>query len=318
MEISGQINNRAGRDQGTSNQLKICCILNVKSGGTACDQRYDFADLFSQRGFGVEIMNTLQGSSIVDIAKSAVQQDYDIIVAGGGDGTISAVAAALVGHPAIRLGILPLGTLNHFARDLNIPSDISKAVDIICAGYSEAIDIGCVNDTYFVNNTSVGLYPAIVKLRESLQGGGYSKWWAAVLSSIRIFGRFRRLELEVQLLDKTLIKRKTALLFVGNNAYETAAGRLGIRLSINRGMLWINISTSSTRLGLIMSLTALVLGRERPAETLIFDASSLKVSSRKRLLTVANDGEVLRLKPPLNYRILPKALNVIVSARGKT
>jgi len=302
---------------GTSHQLKICCVLNDKAGITPGDEQHNFVDLFARNGISVEIFSTRQGSSIVEIANSAAQQNYDIIVAGGGDGTISAVAAALVGYPAIRLGILPLGTLNHFSRDLNIPSDISRAVDIICAGYSEAIDIGCVNDTYFVNNTSVGLYPAIVKLRESLQGAGYSKWWAAALSSIRILGRFRRLELEIQPSGKAVVRRKAALLFVGNNAYETAAGNLGTRLSIKRGILWVNVSTSSTWLGLFMSLATLVLGRERPTDALIFEASSLKVISRKKLLTVASDGEVLHLKPPLNYSILPKALTVIVPVRNK-
>jgi len=297
--------------------MKVCCILNDRSGGAASFKRYDFTDLFAQRRIKVEIFISRPGISVVELAKNAVRRNFDIIVAGGGDGTISAVAAALVGYPAIRLGILPLGTLNHFSRDLNIPSDISRAVDIICAGYSEAIDIGCVNDTYFVNNTSVGLYPAIVKLRESLQGAGYSKWWAAALSSIRILGRFRRLELEIQPSGKAVVRRKAALLFVGNNAYETAAGNLGTRLSIKRGILWVNVSTSSTWLGLFMSLATLVLGRERPTDALIFEASSLKVISRKKLLTVASDGEVLHLKPPLNYSILPKALTVIVPVRNK-
>ena len=219
-------------------------------------------------------------------------------------------------HPTIRLGILPLGTLNHFARDLNIPPDISQAVDVICAGYREAIDIGCVNENYFLNNSSVGLYPAIVRLRESLQGKGYSKWWAAALSSLRILGRFRRLDLEVQFSGETVARGKTALLFVGNNAYETTAGKLGTRLSIKRGILAITMSKSSTRLGLLKSLAKLVFGRERPVDTLIFDATNVKVNSRSKMLTVANDGEVLHLDPPLNYRILPQALNVIVPVRN--
>jgi YegS/Rv2252/BmrU family lipid kinase len=292
--------------------LKICCILNDKSGSGASEKLYDFTKLFAERGFNVEIYSTGHGNSVVDLAKRAVQQNYDIIVAGGGDGTINAVASALIGFPQVRLGILPLGTLNHFARDLNIPSDISKAVDVICDGHSEAIDVGCVNDNYFLNNSSVGLYPAIVKLRESLKGSGYSKWWAAVLSSLRILTRFRRFDLEVRMSGKTTIKRRTTLMFVGNNDYQVTAGNLGRRLSVNQGKLWVNIPTSSTSLGLFTSLVKLIFGRERPADMLIFDASSLAVISRKRMLTVATDGEILRLKPPLNFRILPKTLNVII------
>lgn len=292
--------------------MKICCILNDKSGSANGDKRFDFKELFAKHGATIHILTTRQGGSLSDLAKTAVKRKYDIVVAGGGDGTISAVASALVGHPAIRMGILPLGTLNHFSKDLKIPADIPQAVKVICARHTEPVDLGCVNDNYFLNNSSVGLYPAIVKLRESLQGGGYSKWWAAVLSALRILSRFRRLDLEVDLPGQTVVRRKTALFFVGNNPYEMTPTGLGTRLAINRGTLWITMPTSSSRLGLFMSLLKLVFKRERPADTLVFEATSLTVISRKRMLTIANDGEVLRVVPPLHYHVLPKALNVIV------
>ena len=292
--------------------MKICCILNDKSGSALGVEHSTIVDLFSKHGVSVEILKIQDGSSIGDLANQAAQQNYDIIVAGGGDGTINAVASALVGHPSTRLGVLPLGTLNHFARDLGIPFEISQAIDIICAGHSKVVDIGVVNDCYFLNNSSVGLYPAIVKLRESLQSAGYSKWWAALLSSLRILSKFRRFELEVQPSTGAFIRRKVALLFVGNNAYETAVTKLGTRFAIDRGQLWINMPTSPTLMGLFMGLLVLIFKREKTAHTLIFEALSLKVISKKKLMTVATDGEVLHLKPPLNYRILPRALNVLV------
>lgn len=297
--------------------MKICCIVNDRSGTTASAKKYDLAELFAQRSVTVEVFSTLSGKSITELSKTAVLEGYDIIVAGGGDGTINAVASELVGHASTRLGVLPLGTLNHFARDLNISSDVSKAVDIICAGYSEAVDVGRVNDRYFLNNSSVGLYPAIVKLRESLQSGGYSKWWAAALSSLRILSHFRRMELEIHLSDGKVIRRKTALLFVGNNAYETSADKLGARLSLKDGTLWVSMPTSSTRFGLFMSLAKMLFRHERPADTLIFETTDLKVVSKKKILTVATDGEVLRLELPLIYSILPQALNVIVPMGDK-
>ena len=269
-------------------------------------------DLFAERGVSVEILTTGVGSSIVELAKKVAAKNYNIIVAGGGDGTISAVASALVGHPRTRLGILPLGTLNHFARDVCIPADIAEAVDVICAGHTEEIDVGSVNDKYFLNNSSVGLYPAVVKLRESLQSTGYGNWWAAALSSLRMLVRLRRLELEIRSSTGLPIKSRTALLFVGNNVYETSPAKLGTRLSIQGGTLWINLSTASSRFRLFMSLLALIMGRERSENTLVFEAEELDVVIRKRLVTVALDGGVLSLTTPLNYRILPKALSVIV------
>lgn len=295
--------------------MKICCILNNNSGSADSAKHNTILDLFASHGVNVKILKLTDGASITELARSAVQEDYDVIVAGGGDGTINAVASALVGHPLTRLGILPLGTLNHFARDLGIPFDLTQAVEIICTGYSESVDVGAVNDQYFLNNSSIGLYPAIVKLRESLQSAGYGKWWAAFVSSLRILRKFRRFDLEVQPSTGAFINRKAALLFIGNNVYETAVTKLGTRLAIDRGQLWINMPTASTLFGFFKNLMSLMFGREKPADTLIFEATSLKVMSKKRLLTVATDGEILRLKPPLNYRILPKVLKVIVPVR---
>ena len=85
-------------------------------------------ELFAKHGIIPKILAPRDGSSITTLAKDAMQQDYNIIVAGGGDGTVNAVAAAIVGHSAIKFGILPMGTFNHFARDLGIPTDMEKAV----------------------------------------------------------------------------------------------------------------------------------------------------------------------------------------------
>lgn len=294
--------------------LKICCILNEKSGVRKTAGAKDIVELFANCGISIKILIPNESKSISDLANQVAQQNYDVVVAAGGDGTINAVASALVGHTSTRLGILPLGTLNHFARDLGIPFDTPAAVEIICAGYSEAKDVGAVNELYFVNNASVGLYPAIVKIRESLQSTGYSKKWAALISSFRALRSFRRFELDIQPTNGTPLKIKTAMLFVGNNAYEIVGTSMGKRLAIDLGLLWVTTPTSSSRTELFFNVLAMVSGYEKPANTLTLEVTSLKVSSKKSLLKVATDGEVSHLKTPLNFRIFPKALNVIVPA----
>jgi diacylglycerol kinase family enzyme len=173
-----------------------------------------------------------------------------------------------------------------------------------------------VNDSYFLNNSSVGLYPSLVKLREKLQAGGLGKWWAATLSAVRTFARFRRLNLALQLSDGQTVARNTALLFVGNNRYQLTAGKIGARLSLDSGFLWVNMSTSSSRMGMIKSFLAMIFGNKSVAEVLTFDATSLKVTSKKKILAVATDGEVVKLKTPLNYTIIPGALHVLVPERN--
>ena len=248
------------------------------------------------------------------LAKDAIQQNYDIVVAGGGDGTINAVASALVGNSAVKFGILPMGTFNHFARDLGIPTDMEKAVEIIVAGQVKSVDVGEVNGRIFVNNSSLGLYPEMVRLREGLQKSGHRKFLAAVWASLRIFTRFRRLRLELHPAMGAVLRRNTPMLFVGNNAYETGLTTLGTRASLDRGQLWVMMPTATSRWGLMTSLFAVLSGHEEPSDVFTFEATKLIVTSNRRMFKVAVDGEVLQHKPPLNYRTRPKSLQVIVPA----
>ena len=105
-----------------------------------------------------------------------------IVVAAGGDGTISSVAAAVIDSPAA-LGVLPLGTLNHFAKDLHIPLDLAGAIAVVAAGHVGHVDVGQVNERVFVNNSSIGIYPSIVEEREALRRRGHRKWPAMALAT---------------------------------------------------------------------------------------------------------------------------------------
>ena len=256
--------------------------------------------------------------SIATLAKDAIQKNYDVIVAGGGDGTVNAVASAIIGNSAIKLGILPMGTLNHFARDLGIPIDMEKAVETIVAGYVKSIDVGEVNGKIFINNSGLGLYPAMVRLREGLQKSEHRKFLAAIWASLRIFARFRRLRLELHPPGGSVVKRNTPMLFVGNNPYDTSLTTLGTRSSLDLGLLWVVMPIASSRWGLVRSLWAILSGSRKTGDVYTIHAANLIVASRRRLLKVAVDGEVLQLKPPLNYRIRPRSLQVIVPATKPT
>ena len=114
--------------------MNICCILNEKSGGAEGPGHQQIAETFLKRGFQIRVLLVRQDLPISELVKNAQQLGSDVIVAGGGDGTVNAVATALVGQQKARLGILPLGTLNHLAKDLKIPTTLSGAVDVICDG----------------------------------------------------------------------------------------------------------------------------------------------------------------------------------------
>ena len=125
------------------------------------------------------------GAEVRTLACRAVHERSHARRCRGGDGTVDTVAAALVGTE-VALGVLPLGTLNHFAKDLGLPLELGGAVQTIGAGYTVRIDVGDVNGQMFLNNSSLGLYPRIVRHRQKqTERLGRSKWrvslWATLV-----------------------------------------------------------------------------------------------------------------------------------------
>src|SRR6202043_1680424 len=133
----------------------------------------DIAELFRAAGSQALVIELRRGQDPAEAARAASART-SIVVAAGGDGTVSGVAAGLVGTPAT-LGVLPVGTLNHFAKDLGIPLSLEKAVATIAAPRVGAIDVGRVNERVFLNNSSIGIYPNIIEAREELRRLGHRK-----------------------------------------------------------------------------------------------------------------------------------------------
>jgi diacylglycerol kinase family enzyme len=292
---------------------RIGIVLNAQAGSASEDLVQRVQLIF--RHLEVEPRIFVPGSAddLGAALREAMAESFDTIVAGGGDGTVNAVAGAIV-DTETRLGVLPLGTLNHFARDLGIPLDLEAAAETIVRGSVAAVDAGEVNGNIFVNNSSLGLYPAMVRLRDSLRNtAGYGKWRAFVRASIGILLRFPRLRLELTPVGSSTIRCKTPLLFVGNNSYETGLTTLGTRTRLDGGALWIVLPAAATRWRMLMLLLAMMRGAaERADELTTMTSPNLLVRSPKRRLRVATDGEVITLKPPLKYRIRRKALLVMV------
>ena len=289
----------------------ICCILNERAGRAEPGMPARVSSAFARHGLKPEFLHTSRAGSISQLARRAVEGNYEIIVSVGGDGTANAIANVLVGSQ-VRLGILPLGTLNHFARDLKIPFELDAAVETIVNGGTKAVDVGEVNGVTFLNNSSVGLYPAIIRLREGLQRAGYAKWLALIRASIAILVRFRILKLELSSKSEPPGQYRTALLFVGNNKYDMTLTTLGKRATLDQGRLWVMMPAALGRWRLFATALALIFTGEKPADLVSFESEALVVSSKRTRLKVAADGEILQLRSPLKYRIRPKSLLVIV------
>lgn len=300
--------------------LVVKIIMNAGSGADDKQEIHQqLIELFAANEIEAGFLLAKNGTELVELAKQAAHDDSEIIVAAGGDGTVSAVVAALVGTNKT-LGVLPLGTLNHFAKDLGIPLELAAAVSVIAANQTVKIDIGKVNERVFINNSSIGLYPNIVRRRERQQRLGRSKWFAAFWATVAVLRRYPFFAVKLTT-EREQLTRLTPFVFVGNNEYQMDFLNVGARKCLDAGKLSVYVLNRTGRTGLIKLALRSVFGRLREAEDFeAFCVAEITIDTRrkKRLVLVAFDGEVERMQAPLNYQILPQSLRVIVPQQKAT
>ena len=297
---------------------RVCVLLNASSGRGAGEEGHDELRTALELAFSNHLLSAslefLPGEELRPGAERALRQvatgERDAIVVGGGDGTISAVASVLAGS-GVPLGIIPLGTRNHFARDLKIPLAVDEAVALIAAGDAHYIDVGEVNGRIFINNSSIGVYPFLVLDRERRRRReGLPKWIAMILAGLRALRYFPLRRLSIRAAGWAEAYRSPCV-FVGNNIYRFSAPSLGTRGRLDEGQLCLAVTKQQGRLAMLWLACRSVLGlldQQRYLRT--FNHSDVEISSRRRRLMVAFDGEVETVRSPLRYRIKPGALRV--------
>ncbi len=287
-------------------------IVNAGSGSVRSAKiKQDLPEIFRSFGVKAHVHLARSGGETERLARGAVKADGEIVVAAGGDGTISAVAAEVY-KAGKTLGVLPLGTLNNFSKDLGIPQDVNEAIRVIAENTTTSIDLAEVNGRIFINNSSIGLYPRIVRKREQQQRLGYGKWRAAAWAAFRMFRLSPFLRVRIELDGRTFV-RKTPFVFVGNNEYDIDMYNIGRRVSMDGGKLSVYFIRRSGRWGVVLLLWHTFTGRLRQwrdFEEVMTD--SVLIQTRRKHLPVAFDGEVEIMQTPLEFRILPNALKVIV------
>ena len=290
---------------------RVVVIVNAGSGTGHDDALFArLKDLFEAAG-AIADVQPVRGAEIAARAEAARATRPDVIVAAGGDGTVSGIAATLV-DGEIALGVLPLGTLNHFAKDLGMPLDLEAAVRAIADGVVARVDVGDVNGRIFVNNSSLGLYPDIVRDRERQQKRlGRGKWPSLVWATLAALRRYPFLSVRLRV-DGSKRERRTPFVFIGNNEYTMEGFAVGVREHLDRGSLSLYCAQRPGRMRLVQLALHALFGRLRQArdfEALL--AADIVVESGHRQLRVATDGEITVMQPPLHYRIRPASLKVI-------
>jgi diacylglycerol kinase family enzyme len=298
--------------------MRIVVLLNAAAGtrpaNEADEEERTIRAAFADAGAPHVEIKRVPGNKLTPTAAALAKEGGDqiTVVAAGGDGTQSAIASALAGGDT-PMGVIPKGTLNHFAKDLGVPLEIPEAARLIVTGRPRPIDVGEVNDRIFVNNSSIGLYPQVVRHRDKVQEQlGHGKWYAMLLAIIAIFRRFPLVRLRLIVNGETWL-RTTPFVFVGNNQYQIERLQLGQRTSLEKGDLCVYFPNRTGRLGMLRLALRALIGRLRQDRD--FNAlctTELWIDTQRTRLPVALDGEVEHVVPPLHYRIRPKSLKVIL------
>ena len=292
---------------------EFAVILNASSGRkSAPDEKSRLERLFGADARRVTILAVAKGSELPAAIARAVEDGHRVLVAAGGDGTIAAVAEAAVAHGRV-LGVLPMGTFNFVARGFGIPEDPAEAAALLVSGRERPVPVAEVNGRLFLNNASLGLYPAILREREGI----YRRWGrsriAAHWSVVRtVLGLARPLWLGV-IVDGETLRTRTPLLFVARSAFQLERYGLDGAEAVRSGRFALFLAPDAPPLRLMLIAFRLVVGGIRPGRDLgLVECDEIDVQTSSRDILVAHDGERSVLPTPLKFRIRRDALKVIV------
>jgi YegS/Rv2252/BmrU family lipid kinase len=291
---------------------RVPVLINSEGGAASAEPDIEKTVGHALKSAGLDPEVELIGGGDCEVRCRAIAERGDeLVIVGGGDGTIAAAASALIGTHT-KLGVLPLGTLNHFARDLGVPTDVAEAAKLIASGKERHVDVAELNDRVFINNSAVGLYPLMVLDRDLQRKRlGRSKKLAMIVASVRTLARFGHQRLTLTVNDEEE-RVDTPLLFVGNNSYRVDLGGPGQRESLEDGQLCVMVMRQKTRRGFMAATIRALFNSTRDDDLEQIDGvERLRVSSWRSVLPVSLDGEVVGIAPPLDYKIRKKALRVI-------
>lgn len=295
--------------------MQVRAIINLRAGtalGLSEENMRDvIAGAFAQHGHSISV-DCLPPEMIEDAIAEAAQQDIDALIVGGGDGTLRTAARHLMGS-RIALGILPLGTMNRLAKDLEIPLDLPQAANFLATAQPTKIDVAKVNDSIFLCNSLMGTTLRYSVGRARLRGKPASERLPKYFRLIRdILSSRQKISIVVDN-GSELLRLRALSVAVTNNSYDESTTWLR-RSQLDRGKLTMYVSKHRNGWGLAKALLRAVLGRwdgdpqmDKLTGTRFVIHSPLK---RKRL---ANDGEISKFETPLVYEIVPRALTVLAT-----
>lgn len=243
--------------------------------------------------------------------RERARRGTSLFIAMGGDGTVHHIIQGVAQTSSV-LAVIPAGTYNHFARDLSIPLDWNAALDVALHGDTRQIDAARINERFFLNNVSLGLYPELVAHREE-HGRDVPRWKARLYALYRTLRKYPHVTLTVEAASQQETIR-THLFLVSNNSYDLE--RFGIeapRETLTEGKLSVYWLSHRSRWQLAKIVARYMAGRVReiPGFT-AFRTTQMRVQSSRGSLRVGIDGELFTLATPLVIESVPASVSVRV------
>lgn len=310
---------------------RACLIMNPVSGTDEPNPMKlpDIIAALGAEGIRAELAFTQPDVSPASIAQRAVEENYDLIIVGGGDGTVSEVAKGLI-HAPIPLGIIPIGTYNNIARSLQIPTDLVEACQVLGRGQIKSVDVGQANDhDYFFEAAGVGLDAALFPLGEAIKGGR----WGRMFQVLRLTMAYRPQPIRIQFdrpiaearthpsLNRRFLKRRLArrrefrlralLVVIANAPYYGAGFTVAPSAVVDDGMLTVTIYRKFSKLELFRHFWSISRGQYHynpKIET--YQVAKVRLSSSAQL-PIHIDGHLIG-ELPVTFQVIRQALNVIV------
>ena len=299
--------------------MRIHAIINERAGSVLGQDlaviEQSIKDPFVNAGHDISV-EFCEPKKLVPLIEAAAKSDIDVILVGGGDGTVRSGARIAISNGKT-LGILPLGTLNRMARDLEIPLDIAAASAALAKSKPGVIDVASLNDKIFLCNSLIGLPPEYSTERQRMRGKpwrermvGYTRAIKTILSSRKRL----RITIDDGVEQKPL---RVISLAVANNAYCEEPGLGLVRPHLDKGELAVYASRHRSGWAMVRAMVRAIVGRWKGDPQLMqFRGQEITVRVARNWLRVSNDGEVETYATPLRYKTHPKALSILLPERA--
>lgn len=298
--------------------MKLLVLLNGSAGtltkSATKDEPQRIRGAFEAAGHEVELRE-LDGAGLEAEARAALSSDVDAIIAGGGDGTLNTIANVVAGSDKA-YAVLPLGTHNHFAKDLGVPLDLEAAVAALAHGGVTDLPVAEVNGRVFLNFSALGFHPEIVRHRDAQRRTlGRRKWLAMIVALFKVLVRFPILRVELRSPQRRVVRYSPSVI-VCNNPHQMRVFGVEDASVPERGLLNVYVATARSRLGLVWLFLRALFGRLDRTDTFeVMALPEVTIDTRQTWAHVSIDGEVADLRPPLRYKVRQTALRVIAPAK---